>query len=277
MTMPQDTNVEDVVDVLQMTSQDRQRLALAHRLLEHPGMTARLSHLVGKPIEYSLAKLPKSASDLVGHATRKAILAALKVALRTMDANADGKSGATTRWHKAGAAFSGGVGGFFGLTAVLVELPVSTTLIMRSIADIARSEGADLTDIDTQLACVQVLGLGGRSRSDDAAELGYFASRQAMAKASVDAAAFLAKGGKISSDAAPALVHLIRLVTERFGIKVTEKVAAQAVPVVGAAAGALINTAFMNHYQDMARGHFIVRRLERIYGAEVVKHEYDAL
>jgi hypothetical protein len=40
-----------------------------------------------------------------------------------------------------GGALSGGVGGFF-------ELPLSTTIIMRSIADIARSEGEEVTSID---------------------------------------------------------------------------------------------------------------------------------
>jgi len=47
--------------------------------------------------------------------------------------------------------------------------------------------------------------------------------------------------------------------------------------VIGAAGGALINTLFIGHYQDMARGHFIVRRLEKIHGAEPVRLAYEDL
>jgi hypothetical protein len=54
-------------------------------------------------------------------------------------------------------------------------------------------------------------------------------------------------------------------------------VAAQAVPVIGAAGGAVINLLFIDHFQDMARGHFIVRRLERAYPPEMVREEYERL
>ena len=53
-----------------------------------------------------------------------------------------------------------------------------------------------------------------------------------------------------------------------------EKAAAQAVPAIGAAGGAIINTLFIDHFQDMARGHFIIRRLERKYGKEAVEATY---
>jgi hypothetical protein len=33
----------------------------------------------------------------------------------------------------------------------------------------------------------------------------------------------------------------------------------------------------MNHFQQMARGHFIVLRLEGIHGQEAVKAQYEAL
>jgi len=54
-------------------------------------------------------------------------------------------------------------------------------------------------------------------------------------------------------------------------------VAAQAIPAIGAIGGALINTIFMDHFQDMAIGHFIVRKLERIYGREAIKNLYETL
>jgi hypothetical protein len=40
---------------------------------------------------------------------------------------------------------------------------------------------------------------------------------------------------------------------------------------------AAVNYAFIERFQDMARGHVIVRRLERAYGKEVVRREYERL
>jgi len=58
---------------------------------------------------------------------------------------------------------------------------------------------------------------------------------------------------------------------------VSEKVAAQAIPLIGAAGGALINTIFIDHFQNMARGHFIIRRLERRYDKDLIGQECDHL
>jgi hypothetical protein len=115
--------------------------------------------------------------------------------------------------------------------------------------------------------------MGGRTASDDAAESGYFAARLAMSGAVSEATKFLAEKG-MSKAGAPALVRLTSLIASRFGIVVSEKAAAQAIPILGAASGALINTLFIEHFQNMARGHFIVRRLEKIHGEEPVRIAY---
>jgi len=81
----------------------------------------------------------------------------------------------------------------------------------------------------------------------------------------------------LSQHGAPAIVRLISQVATRFSIVVSEKAAAQAVPVVGALGGAAINSLFIDHFQDMGRGHFIVRRLERLHGQEEVRRLYDDL
>jgi hypothetical protein len=52
---------------------------------------------------------------------------------------------------------------------------------------------------------------------------------------------------------------------------------AQALPVVGALGGAAVNYAFIEHFQDVARGHFTVRRLERLYGKDKIRMEYDRI
>ena len=77
--------------------------------------------------------------------------------------------------------------------------------------------------------------------------------------------------------AAPALIRLVTQIGSRFGLVVSEKLAAQAVPIVGAAGGAAVNYAFVEHFQSIAFGHFTVRRLERIYGGETIQSEYEKL
>ena len=76
--------------------------------------------------------------------------------------------------HKALAATTGAVGGSFGLAALPIELPISTIIMLRSIGDIARSEGEDLTNPETALSCLQVFALGGPKGVVDAGESGYF-------------------------------------------------------------------------------------------------------
>ena len=95
-----------------------------------------------------------------------------------------------------------------------------------------------------------------------------------MAKTVSEAAKHVASHG-LGREVAPVLVKLIEQVAARFGIQVSQKIAAQAVPVIGAAGGALVNTLFMDHFQDMAHGHFTVRRLERKYGEDIVRNAYE--
>ncbi len=118
--------------------------------------------------------------------------------------------------------------------------------------------------------------LGGRSRSDDGTETGYYAVRAALARAVSEAAKYIAEKGLVE-EGAPAVVRMIAAIAARFGIVVTQKAAAQAVPVIGGAGGALINTIFIDHFQDIARGHFIIRRLERTYGQDIVQRQYEVL
>jgi hypothetical protein len=78
-------------------------------------------------------------------------------------------------------------------------------------------------------------------------------------------------------ESTPAAVRLITALAARFGVIVSEQVAAKAVPVFGAATGAAINVVFMDHFQKMAEGHFVVRRLENQYGPEPVRRAFESL
>jgi hypothetical protein len=120
-----------------MTPEDLAALRTAVRLLEHPGLAARLTNLVGKPIDLISNALPAAASRAIATATAKGLEAALKVALRTMQRSPHAGS---QLLHKALATASGAAGGAFGVATLPIELPVSTIIMLRSIADIARSE-----------------------------------------------------------------------------------------------------------------------------------------
>src|SRR5262245_22005082 len=137
-----------------MTEADLAALQRAVELLEHPGFAARLTNMLGKPIELIGTALPASASRLMTTATAKALELALAGALRSMRGRAEAGS---PRLHRVLAAATGAAGGAFGLASLPMELPVSTIVMLRSIAEIARSEGEDLRDPEAALACIQVL------------------------------------------------------------------------------------------------------------------------
>lgn len=260
-----------------LSEADLAALRLAVTALERSTLAGRLSSLAGRPLELLGQALPAAARDIVSEAVGRALRTALKVALTTLP-KSDGGPGraAGGRSHAALAAASGAVGGALGLVSLPIELPVSTTLILRAIADIARSEGEDLADPEAALACLQVFALGSRTEADDLASSGYFAVRGALAK-SIGEAARLAAGRGFADKGAPALVRLTAQIASRFGIVVSQKVAAGAVPVIGAIGGAAVNVAFTEHFRAVARAHFTVRRLERRYGAEAVRVAYDGI
>jgi len=72
-------------------------------------------------------------------------------------------------------------------------------------------------------------------------------------------------------------VRFVAQIASRFGIVVSQKVAAQALPMIGTLGGAAVNYAFMDHFQAVAKAHYLVRRLERIYGQDAVRAEYERL
>ncbi|MDP4002609.1 EcsC family protein [Methylobacterium sp. NEAU K] len=282
-----------------LSDADLAALRRAVQVLERPSLAARLSSAAGAPLDIIGRSLPAPVTEAVGRSTEVAMRGAMRVALATLPRNeiapAEGTDigtvtakaesrlsrllGSGDTKHKAMAALSGAVGGAFGLATLAVELPVSTTLMLRSIAEIAREQGEDLETPEGALACVQVFALGGRVADETGArsaltESGYFAVRAALAKTLSEAARYA--GSKTLLDqSAPALIRFTAQVAARFGLVVSQKVAAQAVPILGAFGGAAVNTAFMNHFQSTARAHFTIRRLERTYGAVAVRAAYE--
>lgn len=253
---------------------DYRELIWAHHELEHPSLAARLTSVIGTPIEVGFKLLPKSWYRQVQRSVDRGLRKALNAAITTMHPERD-LHGHVTR-HRVLAATTGAAGGFFGLPGLVVELPVTTTLMLRAIASVARSEGEDLASLETRLACIQVFALGARTEDDDAADTGYYGIRLALSL-SVSGALHHITAHGLQAEGAPVLARMLGLIASRFGVAVSNKAAAQIVPVIGAAGGALINLVFMQHFTDAARAHFLIRRLERHYGEEAIEAAYQRL
>lgn len=253
----------------------------AKEILENPGLFIRIANVVGKPIELGVKKLPKWAGRVVDKAVNKSLNKALQISIYTM--NTSKKHKKPSRWlHRGMVIAAGGAAGAFSIAFLAVELPISTCIMLRSIADHARAQGLDLNDIKTRLECLSVFALGGNSKSDDMTETSYYRTRAVLAKEMVMTAEyFAARAGtegatsSVEKVAAPPVARLIEAIAARFHIVVSDKAAAMIVPGLGAAGGAAINILFINHFQKMAESHFVIKRLESEHGEDKVRKIYN--
>lgn len=242
-------------------------------LLHSNHLVTRLGSLFGRAFDLGagavLRRLPDGVRDGLNGFVERGLLAAVDGALFSVSLTPGPLTRLSqARWFGATTvAVSGFAGGAAGLPGTLLELPVTTTLLMRAILEVARSEGEDLATDEARLACLEVFALGGPEVSDNAAESGYFVARLGMAELLRQAAGQGLRG---------VMPRVVATVATRFGVPVAYKLAGQAIPLAGAAAGAALNVAFLDHFQARARGHFIIRRLERAHGAAVVRTAYDA-
>jgi hypothetical protein len=261
-----------------MSEEDEAALREAVDALERATFAGRLTDVLGRQLDFAGKLVPRPVSGAVGKAVTLALRAAMRVALAGLAKSRTARSPAGDRrhLHRALITASGAVGGAFGLITLPVELPVSTTLILRSIAEIARAEGEDLGAPEAALACLEVFALGRQPGTSDLVEGGYFALRGFMAKSVSEAARHIALRG-VGGETAPILLRLMSQIAARFGLVVSQKIAAQAIPVLGAVGGAAVNLAFAQHFQSIARGHFVVRRLERTYGQGAVRAAYERI
>jgi len=239
-----------------LSAADRQELLEAVRRLQNSrGLVIRgadlLAGLLGSAASFGWRglKLSPAVTGKLRGIAEVALRRAFDVAVLGVET---GGWVATPRQGRIIAAASGAVGGFLGMAGFLPDATLTTLLVMRSIATIAREEGEDMGDAGARQACLEVFAFG--SPSLDAAEegdAGYWSARMLM-------------HGR-------PLMMLFSEVAGRYGLRISEKLAVQAVPIVGAASGALVNTVFLDHYRNLARVHFTIRRLERRYGTGDVR------
>ena len=268
-----DLSPDDNPSITSLTDEDQLALEEAWQRLEVMPLAARLTAAIGRRMDSASLLLPNHVRDMARQATTKALSAAMNTSLKSLGR---GEQAASPRLHQALAVTSGAAGGAFGLMSLPVELPISTLILLRAIADIARAEGEDLSDPEAALACIEVFALGSHAREDDFLSSSYFAMRALLARSISEAAQYVAATAT-ASQSAPVILRFLNQIAARFGLAVTQKAMAQAVPVLGAAGGAAINFAFIHHFQSLAKGHFTIRRLERRYGAELIKMRYNSL
>jgi len=227
--------------------------ALAHRQRRANGLFMRLISYAGGQVEDGLKLLPKGLRGQIEGAARAALTQSYEIAGQSRGTGLFAtltRRVATDRAHRVLAMISGALGGLGGLPTALAELPVATTVIFRAVQGVAMSYGEDPQSDETRLECLRVFGAGGPGTADDGINTSFVGARIGLT--------------------GPALQKLIARVAPRFAAVLSQKLAAQAVPVLGAAAGAGTNYAFVDYYIEMAHVHFGLRQLTREYGEGAV-------
>lgn len=258
----------------------------AARFLEQPSLLMNIAANVGKPVEWLLAKAPKQVRDVTQQAVRSGMDWAANTIPSTVNRDTLIEAYQAAGWngffHQLGAGAAGAVGGVFGLPGLAIELPITTGIMLRSIASIAQELGADLNDSGVRLECLSIFSYGGPGHSDDAMESSFYTARAAMAHLIAHAAAYVAGKGPaaiaagVADGSAAALVKLLARIAAEFEVAVSEKFVAQSLPLIGAVTGASINAAFCGYFNSVARYLFKIKRLEERYGEAKVRAAYEA-
>ena len=219
--------------------------------LENPNFAAQLADYAGQPVNRVLRLMPKAATDRFNRAVERRSCSCLNVAI-TLDRAAVESAPPAQRASSVLAGVSGGVSGFFGLAALPIELPVTTTLMLRAIADIARHHGEDLSTLEARLACVEVFALGAPGAGRRArCRLLRVAGAARPAGLPMLSSLLVERGAANLS--APVVGGFVAEIATRFSVVVSERSAASAMPVLGALGGATVNVIFMNHFQRVAQ------------------------
>ncbi len=256
-----------------INGKDLSDLKRAKTLLEKESLAVKMANLFGDAAEKAVRVLPDAYQKFVEIYTVAAIGKSWEFTMTTMPAS-DIPSEHERR-HRLYAIISGAVGGV-GIMTLFAELPVTTVIMLRAVADIAKEEGEDYSLIETKLACLEVFAFGNEAVDKDTGVIGYYAIRASLEKPIQESSRYIAKKG-VAGMGAPFAAQLIAKIAARYQTAVSAKIAARVVPAAGAIIGAAVNIVFINLFQDKARGHFIVRRLERKYGDEEVRRVYQEL
>jgi len=271
-----------------ITPEDKAALIRAKASMQNLGWAIRNVNKIGNTVETGISYVPEKVLVKVEKITEKVLLQIIKANLLTIQKHKTFKKPSKTT-YKSIVTGTGAVSGFFGAstgfgTAIFAsEVAITTKFLMRTIMDVARSEGEDIYTLEGQMACLEVFAFGGDSKDDDGMEMSYYTTRMALNSAlnNVSVASIkmgidsLVKGaGTLGSNV---VSNFLSKITTRLSLLISEKFLAQAVPIAGAIGGGGLNYVFVNHFQNMATAHFTIRRLERKYGEAEVKLVYETI
>lgn len=223
---------------------------LAARQRRANGPLMRIFNKFGGQIEGQMAHLPDGVRRQIERVTTEALTRAVTVAGHGRHAPDFGPRGAP-----AFAAFTGAMGGAGGLVTALAELPVTITVILHAILRAAEAEGFDTNLPEVRAEALRVLLAGGPMEDDDGINTSFIGARMALS--------------------GPALQKLLAKIAPKFAAVLSQKLAAQAVPVLGAVTGAALNAAFLTHYRELAHIRFGLLRLTVLHGAEPVRRAFE--
>ena len=224
-------------------------LARRHRAANGPVM-AVLARLGGH-LEGQIDKLPQAVRSRIETVTSLALERALSAADLGRNAPDLGPRAAPAL-----AAFSGAMGGAGGIATSLAELPFTVTVILHAILRAAEAEGFDTRLPQVRAEALRVLSSGGPLAEDDGINTSFLGARMTVT--------------------GPAVHQLLARIVPGFSAVLGQKLAAQAVPVLGAVTGAALNAAFLTYYREAAHVRFGLMRLSALHGAETVRAGFEA-
>lgn len=241
----------NTLPALPLVSLDEEISDIARDYKRANGPVMAILNKLGGGLEGQMAKLPESLRNQIESVTAQALSAAHAAAGQIARAPDMGHRG-----DLAAAMASGAVGGAGGIATSLAELPVTITLILRAIRREAVDAGFDPDLPSIRAACLDVFASGGPLSEDDGVNAAFVSTRLTMT--------------------GPALQKLISTVVPRLAATLGQKLAAQAVPVLGAVSGAAINAAYLRYFRNLARIRFALMRLSIAYGAAQVLAAFAA-
>jgi hypothetical protein len=219
--------------------------ALARSYRRANGPVMALVNRLGGGVEAQMALLPDTLRAEVERVVARALSAA------------HGLAGAGRRVPDMGgrvavlaAVVTGAAGGAGGLPSAIAELPVTIVVMMHAIRREAQAAGYDPDSAEIKAACLEVFAAGSPLAGDDGVNSGFLTARLTLT--------------------GPAIQKIIATVAPRLAVAMGQKLAAQAVPVLGAVTGAALNAAYLTYYREIARIRFALMRLAELHGAEAV-------
>lgn len=259
MTAPVISPRQAILPPIDDASVHQQVDKLARRYIAAGGIGMDILATIGGSAQGLIEKLPSFIRSRLDDIALSVLNRAFKVASRSRNYVRDRGD-----WfNRLASTVSGAAGGMAGLPGAVVELPVTVTMLLRAILEIAEEHGFDPDSEETRMEALRVFASAGPMADDDSTDLGLLAARLSIT-------------GQTAQG-------IIARVAPRFAPVLGQKLAAQATPVFGAVAGASINYTFARYYQEIARVHFGLLRMAEETGiprealAEALRLRVEAL